>query len=319
MKNRMDKNSVMAIFTAFVCALLFLCASAARPTKAYADSSSIDEEITIRAINTGLLGGDTSGDHEYDWAVFYRGIELLAEAKWKTDDAEGTVEFAEGKIVAVYDSVNNKQLDTDGDIFDTPLDEEHTHDFISDAGSSKWESTDSGHYAVCYECGLMLEATHRPDGDGGCKDCDAALTGYDNTYSFKIPEPEELEDKWDGYTITFDIEYSADIVMGYTLNLYLQCSGELSEADADGTAIPYTIEVIPDSYGEATDPGNWGENELIWWYQTSGDDSKDDGITAEISGTITITLTIEEAIYPGTYTDTLTFSANILEYGSEES
>ena len=340
MKNRIHKKSVMAIFSACVCALLFLCASAARPTKAYAET--YEETYTIAAFDSGF---DISGQSDYNRirGTFYLGMEpQLLTASWKNGGDSGTITFdisevdvdgttADGTISNATFSDGSKWDSTTNDVGGTSLSTDHTHDFTANAGSYNWEYTDNGHYAVCSDCGFELEVTHRPDGRGVCMDCGKSvidLSDYVNTYTFTIPGPEELdnsisEDNWEGNELTIKISVDADLRAGDTLALYLVCSGVLT-SESGISEISYTMKVesdIVDSISAESPSGD--DSEPIWSYQAPIPEEYnpadfETNFMTNISGTITITLTIEDAIYPDTYTDTLTFSASILEYGSEE-
>lgn len=196
-----------------------------------------------------------------------------------------------------------------------------------DRTSKPWESiNDATHWAVCI-CGFKLQVGHRPGPDGKCMDCDykgSLGDNYLNKYSFTIPDTIPDTEDWntddENPSISFDItldENKTKIFEGFTLILKVQSeNGGL--VNGDGDTIDYTISATDDfSEGEfsisASDTSDGSQT--IWKLEVDEDtgDPVDDGsFRRQIGGIITITLTVAPA-YPGSYTDTLTFSVELID------
>lgn len=336
MKKRISKRSLVALLCACVWTLIVLCLSMPlRPAETAHAVESSNDKITVVAESYVLL------QEEYTWGEFYRGMKIPSESKYRVVDDDGNVEEdrdgnpKEGTInwgACSYDE-DSRTFDMGlleyGSVLDSEADG-HTHNFIEYAGAKDWDNSvdgsDNTHWAVCSssDCGFQLEVGHRLGTDGECKDCGATLDGYVNEYSFTIPDtfPNDDYSEWEtaeNTVATIKIPFEATISAGFTLNLYLQCSGVMTNDNGD--VISYEVAVDEDStshgVGEAfnsEDP----DAQIIWWYSPGDDDSLDEYNRAVITdGTIYIMLTLDEVIYPGEYSDTLTFSAELVETEEE--
>lgn len=272
-------------------------------------------------------------DEDGNVVVNGKGDKKEGTINWESD-TESYKDFTYDFGELEYDSVLNEGAE-DG----------HTHYFTEDdgdAGGKSWTAIDANsHWAAC-DCGFQLEVAHRPDGMGDCADCtgkdaedkdvvNGALGSYVNTFSFTIPGPgdngygEWYEDG--GYeNFEIEIEVSATVILGYTLTLKLVCGGGLSledytpaaDEDPNDFSIDYMIVVsYRDNEEEITDFSS--EGVPIWSYSPTEEESSG-GIMATISKekiTVRLQLQIDEdpPAYPGSYTDTLTFSAELILTG----
>ncbi len=340
------KKKTAALLFACAWAVFALTASVAfRAVTAKAFSmEEMNDEIGIKVYSTLASVGD---DTLCDWGIFYRGIELLTEISYETDD--GTIGTATIEVVDednnfyTFTTDSNGSVTTNTDdysklVYEKPLDttEDCAHDFIA-GGDGSWTSIDDKtHWAECSSGDFKIQVAHRLNGNGVCMDCGYKLVTSANTYTFSgIPDyitntPEDI-DSTDMLVVnieddvaTFEIEFTADLFLGSTLTLYLQCGGALTAGDAN---IPYTIEVscedVPSSGSLTTDsPVEDDSKTAIWTYtaptEYEGDlDSLDPAsLVANFSGTITITLTVLPGC--GTFSDTLTFSAELITLDAEE-
>lgn len=337
-KRRISEKSSVAIVCAIVWVMFVLCFSVPFRPAEKAHAATMDDVIEVWANDPEIqTGGDSHED--FMWGTFYRGMSLLETARYRVDGEEGELSWID--VDDPYDPQIALDIpDQRSALF--LMGSGHTHDFTEEegsAGGTEWTPIDEySHWAVC-ECGFELQVAHRLDGAGGCKDCSGKneegnevledLANYTNTYEFTdIPDyitntPEEVSGDIvvefdDNGVAEFSIGFNANLVLGYTLALNLACdSGALADGDKK---IYYTIEVDAD-YGEAGsfEPGS-SEPQPIWTYSATEENvSVDgDGIMAKISGSITITLTLDlEALYSGNFSDTLTFSATLTEGENE--
>ena len=320
-------------------ALLFACAWAIFALAAplafravTANAFSMDDVITVKVYSTLASVGD---DTLCVWGTFYRGIEPLTEISYETDG--GTTGTATIEVVDADSNFYTFTTDSNGSVttntddysklvYEKPLDttEDCQHNFIDNAGAQSWECVNasdlnSGHWAECSSCGFKIQVAHRPDGKGGCKDCNAELDGYTNTYTFSgIPDGITNNEDMAGDGVVFfedgvaefEIEVEANLFLGSALKLNLESeNGELTAEN--GTTISYTIDInLSSGDGDATSSFDFSGPEEIWWYTAPTEYEDPDNLMTAITATITITLTVEPA-YAGTFTDTLTFSVTL--------
>ncbi len=343
MQLRFEKRSAIAILCVCAWALFLLLAPLAVPPVA-ARAFSMEDEITIKVFDPELFDSDRETSLK-PWGTFYRGFKLLERVSYDELETGGSgvagLAIVEDDNLATF--IDSDQVEA---VSDSPYSklvhesELHTldceHDFLFDAGSQSWETIDDdSHWAVCSACGAKLQVAHRPDGKGGCKDCDAELGDYAITYSFTgFPDgitnaPADMTGdvlEFEDGEVQFEIEFSASLFVGYTLTLSVtSAQGALTEEEhGEAATIPYTLEVEcyeSPSAGELTvssfTPASGGDEEAIWVFAAPKEYDEDTtDFMATVAGTLTITLRLEEIAYTGNFSDTLTFSVTLEEESS---